>query len=25
MFVENFKQFEDAVSPEIRAAGPKPG
>jgi phosphoenolpyruvate carboxykinase (ATP) len=23
MFVENFKQFEDAVSPEIRAAGPK--
>lgn len=24
MFVENFRQFEDAVSPEVTAAGPQP-
>jgi phosphoenolpyruvate carboxykinase (ATP) len=24
MFVENFRRFEDGVTPEIRAAGPKP-
>jgi phosphoenolpyruvate carboxykinase (ATP) len=23
MFVENFKEFEDAVSPEVKAAGPR--